>query len=252
MQQQQLQLLLVVAVRSVLKNLTKIGTHTTASIGKTASTRSSSSSSSSSSSAAVSEASSSKNEITPAMIRTLYRDFMHILQIQQKQTTSKKQSQQTTHDPIQQVRDAFRHPVAVVASGTTTATSASTPETPPPPPTTTTTSDSTIEARYQHGINRFSFLRMNTIHYKPRTYNHMTSSNTTNGTERYLYKDGQRYALHASTDENNHNGTLRHNQRGYVISPYDGKNLDPQSVTRHRQSLKRAGFINNSHAKGMF
>lgn len=33
---------------------------------------------------------------------------------------------------------------------------------------------------------------------------------------------------------------------------WDGKNLDPDSVSRHRYLLSRAGFQDNAHAKGIF
>mmetsp|Transcript_19291 Transcript_19291/g.25041 ORF Transcript_19291/g.25041 Transcript_19291/m.25041 type:complete len:137 (+) Transcript_19291:63-473(+) len=33
---------------------------------------------------------------------------------------------------------------------------------------------------------------------------------------------------------------------------WDGKNMDPDSVARHHHTLKRAGFVNNAHAKGFF
>jgi len=33
---------------------------------------------------------------------------------------------------------------------------------------------------------------------------------------------------------------------------WDGNNMDPCSMKRHFGGLKRAGFQNNSHAKGMF
>ena len=53
----------------------------------------------------------------------------------------------------------------------------------------------------------------------------------------WVYKDGERLE-HAG-------GTLRD-------SNGDGKNLDPDSVKRHKHQLKRAGFVNNAHAKGYF
>jgi hypothetical protein len=202
-------------------------TNTVAAVGKTCNL-------STAASAAIPSNLTAKNEITAAMIRTLYRDFIHIVKVQQKESQSKS----LPKEPLQQVRDAFRQPLVELNDSSASAFSAAA---------------GTIESRYQHGINRCSFLRMNTRQYKPRTYNHTTitaaNNNTAvNGTERYIYKNGQRFALHSLQQD----GTLRHNQRGYVVSPYDGKNLDPQSVTRHRQNLKRAGFINNAHAKGMF
>ena len=62
------------------------------------------------------------------------------------------------------------------------------------------------------------------------------------GTTRWVYSsDGK------SADSK---GTVR--KSGQVHSNWDGKNLDPCSVNRHNQQLKRAGFVNNLHAKGLF
>jgi hypothetical protein len=36
------------------------------------------------------------------------------------------------------------------------------------------------------------------------------------------------------------------------VSNWTGSNLDPDSVRRHKQTLSRAGFKNNFHAKGVF
>lgn len=36
------------------------------------------------------------------------------------------------------------------------------------------------------------------------------------------------------------------------ITNWHGKNLDPDAVSRHTHTLKRAGFKNNRHAKGIF
>lgn len=61
--------------------------------------------------------------------------------------------------------------------------------------------------------------------------------------QRWIYKDGEKYE--------NVNGTIR-GAKGRVHTNWDGKNLDPESVKRHRQQLKRCGFVNNAHAKGIF
>jgi hypothetical protein len=37
-----------------------------------------------------------------------------------------------------------------------------------------------------------------------------------------------------------------------AVSNWTGNNLDPDSVSRHYRSLKRAGFKDNSSAKGIF
>lgn len=36
------------------------------------------------------------------------------------------------------------------------------------------------------------------------------------------------------------------------VTNWHGRNMDPDSVARHYRSLKRAGFKNNRHAKGIF
>jgi len=46
-------------------------------------------------------------------------------------------------------------------------------------------------------------------------------------------------------------GTLR-GPDGRVISNWNGKNMDPCSVNIHKGQLKRMGFQNNLHAKGIF
>eukprot|EP00977_Amphora_coffeiformis_P000805 scaffold175_cov177-Amphora_coffeaeformis.AAC.7 len=82
-----------------------------------------------------------------------------------------------------------------------------------------------VEDRIRKAKDRASFLRITTVKTKPR-----------GEAGRWIYKDGQR--LHA--DE--HSGTLR-DGNGKVISNWDGKNLDPESVTRHRKQLNRAGGV---------
>ena len=40
------------------------------------------------------------------------------------------------------------------------------------------------------------------------------------------------------------------NNKSRVHSNWTGTNMDPDSVSRHNALLKRAGFVNNAHAKG--
>lgn len=73
----------------------------------------------------------------------------------------------------------------------------------------------------------------------------MTSSTGTRNSKggTWVYRNGEKLSAEC--------GTLR-DSGGRVVSSFDGKNLDPESVKRHRQQLKRAGFVNNAHAKGIF
>lgn len=93
-----------------------------------------------------------------------------------------------------------------------------------------------VDDRLQQARDRLAFLRMT----MPRT---KTRGETHEG-GRWIYKDGKRLACEEG-------GTLR-DANGRVVSNWSGKNMDPDSVKRHKQSLNRAGFVNNGHAKGVF
>jgi len=68
-----------------------------------------------------------------------------------------------------------------------------------------------------------------------------------NGKKRFIYtKEGV-----VEVDEETGGGTRR-DASGRVVSNWDGKNLDPCSVKTHNSQLKRMGFVNNLHAKGIF
>ena len=96
----------------------------------------------------------------------------------------------------------------------------------------------TLDDRLRKAQDRAAFLRITSVKTKPRG-----ESATAGG--RWIYKDGQRLQSDDAT------GTLR-DANGRVVSNWDGKNLDPCSVKRHKQQLHRAGFVNNNHAKGVF
>jgi hypothetical protein len=96
-------------------------------------------------------------------------------------------------------------------------------------------SEETFEQRILVADERISFLKMITPKTKP----------SVGHGGRWLYKDGKRLEGHSG-------GTVTRDQNGRVISNWDGKNLDPDSVKRHNYHLKRLGFRNNAHAKGIF
>lgn len=58
--------------------------------------------------------------------------------------------------------------------------------------------------------------------------------------------------VYRSSGEKDENGKPIMRKSGRVVSSYDGNNLDPCSVNRHNAQLKRMGFANNLHAKGLF
>ena len=69
------------------------------------------------------------------------------------------------------------------------------------------------------------------------------AATTQAGVTRWVYKSG---------GEKDANGEATPRKRRQVVSNFDGNNLDPCSVNRHNYQLKRMGFVNNLHAKGLF
>ena len=90
--------------------------------------------------------------------------------------------------------------------------------------------DASLSDKIREAGEKIAYLRI--ITPKPRSCSE---------SGRWIYKDGK--CIHAE-------GTSRDGHR--VHTNWDGKNLDPCSVKRHKVSLKRAGFVNNQHAKGIF
>ncbi|KAL3934937.1 MAG: hypothetical protein SGARI_003173, partial [Bacillariaceae sp.] len=93
----------------------------------------------------------------------------------------------------------------------------------------------TVDQRLKRADERITFLKM--ITPKP-------ASQELGKGGRWVYRDGK-VVKGASS------GTKR-DQNGKVISNWDGKNMDPENVKRHNQHLKRLGYRNNAHAKGIF
>ena len=89
----------------------------------------------------------------------------------------------------------------------------------------------TTSDRMQRAGEQIAYLRIITPKDRP-----------SNQSGRWIYKEGEKI-------EGGKGSTMDGNR---VHTNWDGKNLDPCSVKRHFQSLKRAGFRNNLHAKGLF
>lgn len=92
----------------------------------------------------------------------------------------------------------------------------------------------TMEQRLKDAESRLSLLRMKSKKSQQRG----------KSAGRWVYRNGERL-------EADEEGTIR-DSKGKVVSNWNGKNLDPESVKLHRQQLRRAGFVNNTHAKGLF
>ena len=91
----------------------------------------------------------------------------------------------------------------------------------------------TINALIEEAGNKIAFLRI------------VTPKQSTNqsGVTRWVYR---------SSGEKDEDGTGTARKTGQVVSNFTGSNLDPCNVKRHNQQLKRMGFANNLHAKGLF
>jgi hypothetical protein len=92
--------------------------------------------------------------------------------------------------------------------------------------------EESVEKLLEKAESKLAFARMTSVKRKPR-----------GETGSWIYRDGKKFSAE--------NGTLR-DDKGRVISNWNGSNLDPCSVTYHKKNLSRAGFRNNLHAKGMF
>jgi hypothetical protein len=155
---------------------------------------------------------------TSAMVRTVYRDLLHIV----KQQPPQSHTQRSVH--FSELRSSFRRPL---------------------------TDAETVELRLEQAHKRLSFLRISSVKVKRRGstssqgQGQLTLGSGDGGRQRWIYRNGERLEADLAT------GTLR-TASGRVVSSFDGTNLDPESVSRHKKSLRRAGFVNNTHAKGLF
>lgn len=102
----------------------------------------------------------------------------------------------------------------------------------------TLTDEQEIKNCIQRAGEQIAFLRIVTP--KKRNVADVASSR---GIKRWVFtKDGK---IEVDTE-----GIGRKN--GRVVSNWDGNNLDPCAVNIHKGQLKRMGFVNNLHAKGLF
>jgi len=98
--------------------------------------------------------------------------------------------------------------------------------------------DSVSELIHEAG-KRIAYLRIITPKDRFR------DSNAQKGSERWVYDEKSGEAVL-------NRKTVKRDAKGRVVSNWDGSNLDPCSVKTHYGQLKRMGFVNNLHAKGLF
>mmetsp|Transcript_16740 Transcript_16740/g.20451 ORF Transcript_16740/g.20451 Transcript_16740/m.20451 type:complete len:149 (+) Transcript_16740:154-600(+) len=89
---------------------------------------------------------------------------------------------------------------------------------------------------------KIAYLRIIT----PKRLSSSSSFTSESSSKRFIYtKDGV-------VELDGDGGGTKRDSNGRVISNWDGKNLDPCSIKTHNGQLKRMGFVNNLHAKGIF
>lgn len=95
--------------------------------------------------------------------------------------------------------------------------------------------DDKVDDRLREAGEKIAFLRIAT----PKG-----NQSDGNSSGRWVYRNGKR------VEEEEASSSATGGQR--VVSNFTGHNLDPCMVKRHSAGLKRAGFQNNLHAKGIF
>ena len=96
-----------------------------------------------------------------------------------------------------------------------------------------------IDKMIQEAGKKIAFLRIVT----PKAAPSASSATNQAGVTRWVY---------LSSGEKDANGEATPRKKVNVVSNYNGSNLDPCSVKRHNHHLKKLGFANNLHAKGLF
>lgn len=111
------------------------------------------------------------------------------------------------------------------------------------------TEDDEIQKCIQKAGEQIAFLRIITPKKYPTT-NSISDNSNHRGVRKWIFtKDGKMEITNPNQDGN---PTTTSRKTGRVVSNWDGNNLDPCAVHRHKGQLKRMGFVNNLHAKGLF
>ncbi|KAL7522806.1 hypothetical protein ACHAWX_007543 [Stephanocyclus meneghinianus] len=103
-----------------------------------------------------------------------------------------------------------------------------------------------IDQQIEEAGKKIAFLRIVTPKDMWRNASeelNQVSSTNQRGVTRWVYR---------SSGEKDADGKATPRKSGQVVSNFTGSNLDPCNVKRHNQQLKRMGFVNNLHAKGLF
>mmetsp|Transcript_5639 Transcript_5639/g.7003 ORF Transcript_5639/g.7003 Transcript_5639/m.7003 type:complete len:146 (-) Transcript_5639:227-664(-) len=102
------------------------------------------------------------------------------------------------------------------------------------------TCETQLKTLFEEGNSRLGYLKMLT----PRS---AQRGNFGDGSSKTYYFKGEKIDI-SGKNKDSKIGT----QEKARWSNWTGSNLDPDSVARHQHTLGRAGFKNNSHAKGFF
>jgi hypothetical protein len=174
------------------------------------------------------------NPTASTQVRQVYRELFRLI---------RQLDAVDTNHGYRELRTKFREPLIKLESSNSQSVTSS-----PVAASTVAELEKLLQQRLKEAESRLSFLRMTCSN--PRgARNH---GNTTNGglpsgsRQKFVYRNGERFEVDGDDKVTLRDGSSR------VVSSYDGKNLDPSAVSRHKKQLRRAGFVNNTHAKGIF
>ena len=114
------------------------------------------------------------------------------------------------------------------------------------------TSSEKIADLIQEAGKKIAFLRIVTPKDMWTTTNNAVVGEAAATAAQETKQSGVTRWVYRSSGEKDANGKPIMRKSSRVVSNFDGKNLDPCSVNRHNSQLKRMGFANNLHAKGLF
>ncbi|VEU33342.1 unnamed protein product [Pseudo-nitzschia multistriata] len=152
------------------------------------------------------------SKTTEALVRQSYRSLLRLVH---RLPEASSPASLSPEESLRSLRSAFRTPLAPGES---------------------------VGDRLEEAESKRSFLKMVTPRERPSS-----SRRTEEGASPsrvWVYRNGERLERDGASRVRDKNGR--------VVSNWDGKNLDPDSVKQHNYQLKRMGFRNNAHAKGIF
>jgi hypothetical protein len=166
-------------------------------------------------------------------VRQVYRELFRLIR--------QLDAVDTSHG-YHELRTKFREPLVKLESPNSQSVTSS-----PAAASTVPELEKLLQQRLKEAESRLSFLRMTCSNPRgARNQARGLHQLPPGSRQKFVYRNGERFEVDRDDKLALRDGSSR------VVSSYDGKNLDPSAVSRHKKQLRRAGFVNNTHAKGIF